>query len=366
MTFKKLAAVIASLTGLASFASLATAASVKEVNTKKKLVDVELDEGETFEKGAAVCFFDDTDKKGECGTVAKVKGTLAQVKVAKPKKVKAGMTMKADAEADQGSGSDSDEEDGKKAKDKKKKKEAATPTKGKNPFRLAGYFGLPLLTPATYNKVAYAAPTVGTVPTTLWTADKKIAAATFGAEVEADIPLGKFALIPGLRYRTFTPSLIDSDYDKGRLNPYVSTEEKATALGVFFDFQYLRLTPAQIIGINLLAGLDVDMSTVTVKVTKKDDSPGGVETPLAKATSKLNVISLRLGANTDILALKIMGARFGLGLMVPLFAAGGSFAGSVDEVRGLESSASDDLKKAINHKKASVAAQINVGGVLAL
>jgi hypothetical protein len=299
--------------------------------------------------------------------VSKVKGSLVTVKVKKPKKVKDGMTMKAEAgEGDEASGSGSgsgsgDDED--KPKKGKKKDEKRASKKGQNPFRLVGYYGLPVRTPAQYNKIAYSAPETA-APTTLWSKDKVINSASLGLGFEAAIPLGKLALIPGARYRSFTPSLIDSDFNKGKLNPYVSTEEKATAIGAYVDVQYLRLNLAPIIAVNLLAGLDLDMSTVTVKATKKDDTPGIAAAEAASATSKLNVVSLRLGANMDVMALKVIGGRIGLGVMVPLAAFGASFNGKLAEDRALTTPGGDDLKQAIGHKKSSLGLELQVGGVL--
>ncbi len=366
MKMRKIAVAVALVLSTGGFAGLGQAATIKEVSTKKRLADVELDEGETFEKGASVCFYDEGGEKGECGIVSKAKGTLVQVKVKKPKRLKVGMTMKRDedASADEGegtaSGTASDDEE-------RVAKKGAVKRKGvprKNPLRIVGYYGLPLKTPASFNKLAYASPEIST-PTSLWTKDKVIGSASFGVGGEVAIPLGKFAVVPGVRYRTFTPSLIDSDYNKGKLNPYVSTEEKASALGVYVDFQVYRLNVTPIIGINLLAGLDMDMSTVELTATKKDDTPGAGAAEAASATSKLTVISLRLGANTDILALKIIGARLGFGLMIPLVGVGGTFSGKLAESRGLASDAGEDLKKSLDHKKASFGAEIDLGAELA-
>src|SRR5262249_3915242 len=161
------------------------------------------------------------------------------------KKLKIGMAMKKDEAADgankgsgsgsaSGSASDKADDTGKKAADKKSKKGA------KNPLRIAGYWGRPVLTPASYNKLAYVAPD-SAAPTTLWAADKVVGTAVFGANLEVAIPVKSFAVVPGVRYRTYTPTLIESDYNKGRLNPYVSTEQSASALGAWIDFQYQRI-----------------------------------------------------------------------------------------------------------------------------
>lgn len=348
-------------------------AAITEVNTKKKFADVELEEGETFEKGAAVCFFGEDGEKGECGTISRIKDSVARVKVKKPKKLKVGMTMKldeplaADGEASgsasgSGSGSGSGSEEGEKTSKKAAKKKAASK---KSPLRLVGYAGLPVRTPSTFNKIAYAYPET-TTPSTLWSKDSAVASAAVQLAGEVAIPVGKFAVVPGVRYRLFTPSSIDSDYEKGMLNPYITTEQKASSFGFYTDFQYLRFNPASFLAVNLLAGIDIDMTTVTLTATSKDERPTGVTAEAASATSKLSVASLRLGANTDIMMIKILGARVGFGVMLPLAAFGAKFSGKVTNTHGLsdDAAATADLKKSIDHKKAKYAAEIDIGGEL--
>ena len=112
----------------------ADAASVRQVNAKKKMVSIELEEDETMEKGANVCFFTEAGKKVDCGTVAKVKGTVALVKVEntkKLKKIKAGMVAKVGEKADSGEGEGEEPDTDQSGKRGKNAKEAKV---GKSPF----------------------------------------------------------------------------------------------------------------------------------------------------------------------------------------------------------------------------------------
>ncbi len=49
---------LAASMAFASFCEVATAATVKQVSSKKKLITVELDDEEVMEKDAVVCVFD--------------------------------------------------------------------------------------------------------------------------------------------------------------------------------------------------------------------------------------------------------------------------------------------------------------------
>ena len=108
------------------------------------------------------------------------------------------------------------------------------------------------------------------------------------------------------------------------------------------------------------------MSTVTVKSTKKDDSGQTPTSTLAKATSKLTVLSLRLGADMDLVFAKVFGASIGTTIMIPLSEAGKTFSGHIDdaEARG-QASPGEDLKTQLGHKKNSLAYELSLGAVLA-
>lgn len=337
-------------------ASSAFGATVQEVNVKKKTVSIELGDGETLAKGDEVCFFNAQNKKIDCGAITRVKGTVATVKLKsakKMKRIKVGMLAgPAEGGADAGAAGDA------------APAEASYAGK-KSPFRVWGTYSPALATPATYAKLGYAAPTTD-APETLWKSDATVATALFGFNLQFGIPMGSFSLNPGFRFRSFTPSLIDSDFIPQKENPYVSTEQKATALGLFFDFQYFRMPVLSASSFWLSSGLDIDNSTVTLTATKKDDSGTVPEEEVASATSKLNVASLRASAGFDLVFAKPFGAFFGLTLMAPLAEFGGTFSGDLGEnqARG-QADPGEDLKKSIAHKKNSVAYEVSLGTMLA-
>lgn len=352
--------ILAAAVALTSVAGVASAATVKQVSSKKKLITAELDDEEVMEKDAVVCIFNDDDKKLGCGKVVKVKDSTVTIKFETPKgmkKMKPGMTAKL-GEVPAADGEESAE---------------ATPKKGKNakeprvknsPFRVWVSYSPALATPAVYNKLGYEAPSNET-PDTLWDDDKKTASTLFGVNLQVGIPLGAFSLNPGFRYRKFTPSVVDSDYIPQRENPYVSTEQTASATGVWVDFQFFRIPFSGASSFWMSSGVDMDMSTVTLKATKKDDSGQTPSSEIAKADSKLTVISLRVGAAADIVFAKVFGVSIGTTIMVPLSETA-KFSGDLSEgeARG-QADAGDDLKESLGHKKNSAAYEISLGGVLA-
>jgi len=351
-------------------AGAARAASVTEVSTEKKTVTVELVDDETFEKDSEVCFFDDADKEIACGKVTKVKGTAVTVKVTaakKLKKVTEGMVAKPKGEA-AGTEEEAAPKKGKKGAAKKGKEK----DKGKNPLRIIGIYNPALSSPFVYKKLAYAAPS-STTPDTLWSQDKTIGTTMkdnpLSLTMQVAIPLGNFSIAPGVRYRSYKPSLIDADYILNRENPFVRTEMSATSFGLIVDFMYYRgARMPGLIFADLTGGLDVDNSTVSLTAKKEDDSgqASAVTGDVGKATSKLTVVSLRVGAGVEAMFLKLIGVRLGLNLMVPFLETGGTFSGEIsdEESRGQEDPGAD-LKKALDHKKSSMAIEISFGGVLA-
>lgn len=343
---------------LSMAAPVALSATVKTVSAKKKSVVITLDDGEIYEKGASICFFSASGKKIDCGTVAKIKGSQASVKLksrTKMKRIKVGSPAHPEEGATGvGDGAEASP-DG---------EAAASPAKT-SPFRVWASYSPALATPAKFNKLGYAAPTVD-APDTLWKSDAAVASALFGFNLQVGIPMGSFALIPGLRFRTYTPSLIDADYIPQKENPYVSTEEKASALGLWVDFQFFRMPMLSQSALWLASGIDVDSSTVTLTSTKKDDSGKIPQSELGKATSKLTVASLRFSSGFDFVFAKPFGAFFGLTMMVPLAEFGSAFSGSLgdDEARG-QADPGEDLKKSIGHTKNSLAYEVSIGTMLA-
>ncbi len=349
----------------------AHAGVVKEINAKKKMVDVEIEEVEIFAKGDKVCFAKEGGADVGCGAVTKAKDTLIQVKVETKKDLDAievGMIARKSAGegSDAGFGSSEAAGSDKPAKGEKVViKTKPLKKKKKNPFRVVGFYGAAPMTPSTYQKLAYKAPTSAT-PATLWSQDEEIKSTYFGLNVEAAIPLGtRFAIVPGLRYRSFTPSQIEADYQPKRNNPYVTVEQQASAFGLSTDFQYLRLPVGPLLNFNFLAGLDLDFSTVSITALKKDDT-GVADVKLTEASSKLAVLSLRLGANGEINFVKLVGARAGLTIGIPVAEFGKAFEGALDaeESRGV-ADAGKDLQTQLAHKKGKLGLELGLGVLFA-
>jgi hypothetical protein len=341
---------------VALFAPAAWGASVKDVNTKKKIVGVDLEEDETAEVGTRICFLTPTGKDIDCGDVTKVKGTMVLVKVKSAKKLK---RIKPGGAARVGEASETAEDDG-----------GALPAKNvkakKQPFRIWGFYSPGLATPTAYNKIGYAAPAAGETPETLWESDKKVSQTLFGAALQVGIPIGSFSLNPGFRFRSFNPSVVDADYVQKQENPYVRTEQTGSAIGFWTDFQYLRIPFTSSMGLGLVGGLDFDMSTVTMKTTKKDDTGATPEADVVSATSKLTVVSLRLGATLDFMFVKVFGSALAFNIQVPLAETGRQLDASFEdgEDRGLED-AKKDFEKKLGHGKNTVGLEIALGPVLA-
>jgi hypothetical protein len=340
---------------LAALSATAEAASVKDVNTKKKIIGVDLEEDETAEVGTTICFLTPAGKDIDCGDVTKVKGTMVLVKMTSAKKLK---RIKPGGAARIGEAAEDDAETEAPAKGVAKNK--------KQPFRVWGYYSPGLATPTAYNKVGYGAPATGETPTSLWEADKKITQTYFGFALQVGIPVSHFSINPGVRYRSYNPSVVDADYVKKQENPYVSTEETANAIGFWTDFQYLRISFTPSIGLGLTGGLDFDMSTVTMKTEKKDDTGATPEAEVASATSKLTVVSLRLGATLDFMFVKVFGSSLAINLQIPLAETGRKldYAFEEGEDRGLEDP-KDDFQKQLGHGKNTAGLEIALGPVLA-
>jgi hypothetical protein len=359
--------------------ALAPTALAGTVKSKKKdSVIVEMDDGEAVEKDGGVCFFGDGDKKVGCGVVTKVKGLKALVKVTNKKalkKITEGMSAKpGDAPADAGADTAASEGEpaakGAKGKSKGRKGGDAETKEAKSskkvPFRVWAGYTPGIATPATYNKIQYEATAA---PDTAWKSEGAVNQALFGFSLQVGIPVGSMSFNPGFRYRTYRPSLIDTDLTPGTLVPYITTEQSATALALFFDFQLLRIPFGSSFGMNLTSGLDYDMSTVTLKSTVKTEDGAKSGDPFAKGTSKLNVVSLRAGAGFDLLFLKSFGAFFNLNLLIPLVELGKSFSGGFEgdpaQAPKLANDPSDDMKAALGHKKNGLGIDVVLGAMLA-
>ncbi len=326
--------------------SLGHAATVKKVNAAKGLVTVVGNEGDTLKDGAIYCVHISPIEK-ECGSIIKVKAAVAVIKLDNKKaikQVKNGMI----ARPSDGSATSS-----------------SLNVLSTQPTRIYTALSPSPLLPFIFHSPEYVAPE-NTTPSSLWKDGGKISNTLFGVAFATTFPIGKFGLTPGVRYRKTVANEVESNYDPDHRNPYIASSTSANALGVWLDFQAYRLGFGERSGITMSAGLDFDSSVVTFKATKKDDTGTTAESDIAKATSKLSVASLRVGGGLDLVFYGPFGVTLGTTVLVPLAASSASFSGDVIEGEGRGATeTADDLKKKIDHKKASFAAELLIGTVFA-
>lgn len=322
-------------------------ATVKKVNSKKGLVLLDIGPDESLEVDSQVCIFNENDKKIDCGTVTKIKGKTATVKMKskkKLKKIKPDMAARVpDAESGEAEESSS--------------KSAA----GKMPMGLLGRYIYTIAAPSSFKKNGYVVPS-SKAPSTLWKDEGVVSSSALGFSLAYAIPVSKYSLIPGFRYRSLASAEVLSDYANDRRDPYVSSLTTASNIGLFFDFQFLRTALGPIAFFNMSSGLDIDASTVTFKAEKLDDTGATPKSPLASATSKLTVLSLRISGGLDLMFGKTFGVSTGLNVLLPLAAFGAQFSPSIEdaEKKGVENPG-DDIKKAVDHKKNGFGAEFYLG-----
>ncbi len=298
-------------------------------------------DGETYKKGDELCIYTSKNKKIDCGTVTVVKSTSVIVKLPTKKnikKIKKGMLVNpATDEAATAAGG------------AKPGALAATPKKER--FNLWMGWSPTLMSPSTFNSVGYVAPTTET-PLTLWEADEAVAKTMIGAALQVGFPIGPVALLPGFRYRMFVPSRVDTDYFPKKLNPFVSSLTTATTIGLFTDVRYLNIPMGTAFAMFATGGLDIEMSSLSFKSTKKDDTGATAESPMASAESSVTVISLRAGGGFNLIPFRPFGASLGINLLLPVAEFGKKFSGSIEqtETKGIVEPG-NDLKAAIGHKK---------------
>lgn len=322
-------------------------ATVKAVKPAKGLVEITPNDGESLEKNLKVCFFNSSKKKVACGNVVGKKGenrVFVRVKNKKRiKKIQPGMSTTL-PEGETTAGSDSSKQ---------------------SPFRIWVDFGMALATPYIFNKVGYSPQPSDAPPTTLWNKEG-VESKGQAFNLQVGIPIGKFSINPGFRFRPSTVNVVETDYEQQVENPYASTSHTVSGLGLYTDFGFLYIRSSTFMTFNATAGLDIDKSSVEVVSKKKTDKPEeapitGSET-IASYKSSLNVISLRVGGSVEFV--KMFGGRLGLNILLPLAGSGSASAEiSEGEDKGL-ADAVGDFKSAVDHKKNSIAYEIGLGLML--
>ena len=342
------------------------AASVRATSPAKNMVALDVGDGETVAKGDTYCVVGPKKKPIECGKVVKIKGKVAIIALAssaKIGKIKKGMAAKnsgGDSDDTAAGGGDSDDASDSaaaahtKSKSKGEARSGGGAPKG-TPFRLWLLADPAPASPFTYKQITYKAPDGTATPSTLWAPGKAPGLALFSVGGQIGIPIGKSAINLGARMRTFSPpSSVDTDYTVGVQNPYANTAVSAKSFGGWMDFQLMHKAMTSNLFFNFLPGLDLDYSTVSVTATKKNDN-GPDSGSIVTATSKLMVVSLRLGANIDVFFGKSFGLTIGGTALIPLAPLSPALTASfpTGEDRGLADPVTD-LKTALGHKKNSL------------
>lgn len=324
----------------------ASAQTVSKINKAKGQILVTGD-GISPTKGGQACINGKNGKVIGCGKIINVKKGKVLVKIddaAVFPKIKKGLavTFKAPATA---SSDDSSKQSTK-----------------KNPMVMRVIWAPALLAPVNYKKAAYNPPLTSGSGNVLWKSDEAIKTAFLGFGVNASIPFGSaMGLSPGFRYRIYSGSDLETDYDPAEKLKYASINQSMSAIGLWADFQYMRIPFGSSAALAGLGGIDIEMSTATLKANRHDERNGS-EAELAKMTSKLSVVSLRAGALFDMNLFGKGGINFGLNLLIPLVKFGKSFSATTnDEFANRSSDDVADLEAAVSHDKTSFGLELTAG-----
>jgi hypothetical protein len=333
---------------LLSSVGTAKAATVTDVKKKKKTATIDAGTSTGFSKGISVCFSDDEGTKIGCAKISDATETTATIKLT-PKLIR---KLKKGANADLQSAG------------------ASAGTAGADPApnrtNVKGLYALTLVPPIQYNKISFSIPeSSATTVESLWNIAEKSGMSFIGGALEMEFGVGKsMSLAVGFRYRMYRDFLAESDYGvtPEQVTTYAETSMKSTSMGGWFDFYFAQFGSAPFF-FRLASGLDVDMAKLTLQSDKLSETNATDPEPIATAESALNLISLRLGLQMNLF-FKPLGLVFGLHPVVPLAAMGSKYS---DEIADSNSSkvapltASEDLKIAIDHKKASFGLEVTTG-----
>lgn len=334
---------------LAVISSSAFPAEVKKVTEKSGAILIDEGEDTGFSKGKKVCFLDSSAKQVLCGKVAKSMKNKALVAVSKDKasSLKEGFkAVLADGKSDK---SDAD------PKAKKKTEKSLSYN-----YSITPSVHFIFLTPATFNKLEYVAPSAANPTQSNWQptiVSSIIIPPGFGLEFEAV----KIHLTLGARYGFYPGTTIISNADEtsAKANLAANTISKGDDLGVYADFTYFTKG-----GFSFKAGLDFDMSKITIEATETDDNDSSVSTNIVTADSSLSTISLRLPIvyKKDFGSIGLSG---NLGILVPLFASGPTTNVTLGDGTNTDQAAIDlaqaDFIASLGHKKAAIALDLAIG-----
>ena len=194
----------------------------------------------------------------------------------------------------------------------------------------------------------------------LWNADKKVIGGILGVEATFAVPVtAALAIVSGIHYRYTPTDTLSVDYDGSDPDIYAESRTSANSYGLSVDADYGVLLRAGLAW-HVLGGLDFDESRIGFTATAN----GGSETTtIASLRSRLDIMSLRLGSSVNVM-LGPVGIGGGVMLLLPVVgAAVQASTGQIlkPEITSSQSdSAASDLGHALDHKRSSFGAQLNL------
>jgi hypothetical protein len=233
----------------------------------------------------------------------------------------------------------------------------ATNDKGKKWLGFSVNNHLFLFSPAKYNSIFYQVPAKNSNPLTYWTANTTNSSYAFFPSVGAEISVIPFNLDLGFRYNVYPSDQVYSDYDAAKPQLYVDTLMSGSSLGFYLDWSFFQLY-----GISLGAGFDMDLNSITLTATKKDDTGKEEEKDLFTHKSSLTVFSLRLPINYQY-NMGMFHIKAGAHVLIPFYALEPTVTTTIpdtvtaSDTFGYES----DLALAVGHQKSSFAFDIVLG-----
>ncbi len=332
---------------------------ITKLLSKQSAAAVETNDSSAYKKGSALCFEDSTGQKVGCGKVVKI--TPEKIYVRFPKgvydKVSVGLNV-----AGKTSGSSADKGADKVEKEvgsdgfvdkKSDEKSSAKFVLKKVPSSMRLLYLVQPVSPVIYSNLTY--DNTQNPKGNPWLADSVTKSSFFGIAGEGRIGLSKAAIDLGLSYRKIAPATITSNYISGATTAdYLENVASLSAIRFWGDYvKYFAMSKS--VGIPMKVGLDFDMSTVSFVSSFKNDSKAPSSADFVAATSKINVISLRLGGGLDWTIFGPVGISVGGVLIIPVTQMGGSFAADNFDANYAKKPDTkvSDLQDAIAHKKGS-------------
>lgn len=307
--------------------------------------------------GEFACFVDDAGTTVACGKILKVSTTVLVVKVTPPSaaaQVKVGFKTEVSKTPPAGLTNGAGETTAVASKGKKRK------AAGAHALKMISSPGLGVFSIA---KVGYVPPALGASGVSLWESTKDtISVEKISAALEFDGgSLGRvglrYALYGDNQFKFVSKMVLQTDYDTTNREKFVEIAHSVTAFGAYYDYPIKRPVPGMG-GLDLSAGLDLLSTTAKIDATLHDDADSS-SLSLAAIDSKLTVISLRGGAEYAYYFGRSFEIGIGLRALFPVAELSLKQTVTISDGNSSKSqNESEDLMKALDHKKASFGLQI--------